>query len=80
MNTRRMTDEEIRASGIDALTKAMGPNGAARFLRQVRRGRGDYTANRARLLGSPSVDEVYSQLQGMRAHRRRVRRRVWQSS
>lgn len=53
---------ELRRAGIDALVKALGPVGMARFLRQFDPGQGDYTAERDRILGSPSVDEVMDEL------------------
>jgi len=49
---------ELRRAGIDALAKALGPVGMARFLQQFDSGQGDYTTERSRILGNPSVDEV----------------------
>jgi hypothetical protein len=49
---------ELRRAGIDALAKALGPVGMARFLQQFDPGRGDYTTERSRILGNPLVDEV----------------------
>ena len=71
-----MTEDEIRRAGIEALTKAMGPTGAVRFLRQFRRGRGDYTAQRASLLGDPTVDEVLRRLEKANTRRRLTRSRA----
>jgi hypothetical protein len=75
MNTRLMTEDEIRRAGMAALTRAMGPTGAVRFIRQFRKGRGDYTAERASLLGNPTVDEIFRRLKKARSRRpRRVTR------
>jgi hypothetical protein len=40
----------LRRTGIDALAKALGPVGMARFLQQFDPGQGDYTAERSRIL------------------------------
>ena len=51
------TPAELRRVGIDALVKALGPVGMARFLQQFDPGHGDYTAQRYAILGNPTVDE-----------------------
>jgi hypothetical protein len=71
MNAMRMTNEEIRRAGMAALTKAMGPTGAIRFIRHFDKGHGDYTAERAAILGDLSFDEIVSALKTARARRRR---------
>jgi len=53
---------ELRRVGIDALIKALGPVGMARFLQQFGSGRGDYTAERYAILGGPTVDELIDEL------------------
>lgn len=60
------TPAELRRAGIDALVKALGPVGMARFLQQFDPGKGDYTAERDRILGSPTVDEVMDELERRR--------------
>ncbi|NSW76046.1 MAG: hypothetical protein HPY68_04590 [Candidatus Atribacteria bacterium] len=42
-NPLKMTPVQIQKKGIEALTKALGPVGMARFLRQFDLGSGDYT-------------------------------------
>jgi hypothetical protein len=54
---------ELRHVGIDALVKAPGPVGMARFLQQFNLGRGDYTAERNRILGNPTIDELGDDLE-----------------
>jgi hypothetical protein len=66
-----LTEDEICRTGIKALTKAMGLTGAIRFIRSLDRRHGDYTAERAKILGNPSVDEIYRQIKLARARRRR---------
>ncbi len=43
--------EEIRRRGIEALAEALGPVDAVRFLQSFDLGRGDYTKERAQVLG-----------------------------
>jgi hypothetical protein len=52
--------------GIEALVKALGPVGMARFLQQFDPGRGDYTAERDGTLGSPTVDELVDEIERRR--------------
>ncbi len=72
MSADTMTPNELRQAGIAALTRALGPVGAIRFLQQFDSGYGDYTAERHALLGSPSVDEL---VQELAARQRRPARR-----
>ena len=56
------TPNELRRAGFAALNEALGPIDAIRFLRQFDRGTGDYTAERAALLGSPKVGDLLRDL------------------
>lgn len=56
------TPAEIRRAGLDAVARALGPVGLARFLSLYEDGRGDYTAERDMLLGTPAVDELFDAL------------------
>ena len=60
------TPAELRRAGIDALVKALGPVGMARFLQQFDSGHGDYTADRDRILGNPTVDDLMGELEQRR--------------
>lgn len=60
------TPAELRRAGIDALVRALGPVGMARFLQQFDVGHGNYTADRDRILGDPTVDDLMDELE----HRR----------
>ncbi len=62
----KATLAELRRAGIDALAKALGPVGMARFLQQFDPGQGDYTAERSRILGKPSVDAVMDEIERRR--------------
>lgn len=60
------TPAELRRVGIDALVKALGPVGMARFLQQFDPGHGDYTAHRYAILGNPTVDELMDEVERRR--------------
>jgi hypothetical protein len=62
MKRRQKTDYELQREGMAALTKALGPVGTLRFLRQFGFGSGDYTAERYVIQGNPSLDELKRQL------------------
>jgi len=53
----------IRKAGIEALVKALGPVGAACFLRQYEMGEGDYTKERHELLKDVTLDEIKRSLE-----------------
>ena len=48
----------IRKAGMSALVKELGTVGAVYFLRQCSEGRGDYTAEREKLLEGITLDDV----------------------
>ena len=60
------TPAELRRVGIEALIKALGPIGMARFLQQFDPGRTDYTAERDRIVGSATVDELVEEIERRR--------------
>ena len=62
------TPAELRRAGIDALVRALGPVGMARFLQQFDPGHGDYTADRNRILGNPTVDDLVDELEHRRSN------------
>ena len=57
---------ELRRVGLDALVKALGPVGMARFLQQFDPWHGDYTAQRYAILGNPTVDELMVEVERRR--------------
>jgi hypothetical protein len=62
------TPAELRRAGIEALVKALGPVGMARFFQQFDLGHGDYTAERDSILGNPTVDELVDELERRRSN------------
>lgn len=63
------TLNQIREEGITVLTESLGSVDAIRFLQQFDAGHGDYTAERRRILGNPTVDDV---LKNIMARRKRL--------
>lgn len=58
MNTQAMSLNEIRKNGIDVLTEKLGTVGMIRFMQQDEIGYGDYTKEREKLLGNPTIEEL----------------------
>jgi hypothetical protein len=68
MTTPYRTPNELRRAGLAALNEKLGPVDAIRFIQQFDLGSGDYTAERATLLGSPTVDNLLRELGDKDAH------------
>jgi hypothetical protein len=49
---------EIPQADLEALRRELGVVGLIRYLQQVSPGKGDYTAERAELVGHLTVDEI----------------------
>jgi len=60
MQTQKMSPSQIRSAGLDALIKALGPTGMARFIQQFESGTGDYTRDRSQWLDQMSLGEIFS--------------------
>jgi hypothetical protein len=54
--------QELRQKGYKALVDALGPVDTIRFIQQMSEGQGDYTKERKKWLGNPSVDEIIKEL------------------
>jgi len=54
-----MDDTEIRISGIEALSKALGPATALRFLTLLHREPTDYVEISRRLYEGQTIDEIF---------------------
>ena len=46
MNIQKMTLEQIRLAGLEALARELGPVGMVRFLQQFETGQGNYSVER----------------------------------
>ena len=66
MNPAVMTLEQIRLTGLKALSRDLGPVGLVRFLQQFETGHGDYTAERHRWLGERTVQDLVQELERQR--------------
>ena len=66
MNASRLTNEQIREIGLEALLKELGPVGLIRFMQQFETGHGDYTRDRATWLGEPTIEALVQQIQSQR--------------
>ena len=69
MTSSKTTPAQIRERGIEALVKALGPVGMARFLQQFEMGSGDYTQDREEWLKGLTVDQVVGEIKRRRADR-----------
>ena len=66
MIIEKMTMEQIRRVGLDALERELGVVGMTRFLQMFETGHGDYTAERHQWLDHLTLDEIYSSIQAKR--------------
>ena len=57
--TRAMDESELRAAGVDALNKALGPVGTVRFLALFRSEPPDYVELSRRLYEKQNVEEIF---------------------
>ena len=66
MLNEKMTAEQIRNRGLEALKQELGVVGMTRFLQMFETGHGDYTAERRQWLDHLTLDEIYSSIQAKR--------------
>ncbi len=64
--TKRRTLDEVRQTGLKALTKALGPVDMVRFLQQFESGNGDYTVERHGWLEGQDVHAIADDIQRRR--------------
>lgn len=57
-DVNKLTLTEIKQLGIEALTSILGPAGMGLFMHQFEMGNGDYTQDRDKILGNPSIKEI----------------------
>jgi len=58
MSTQTPTLEALRRAGLEALTRALGPVGMARFLQQFEIGGGNYSIERHQWLDQSDVQTL----------------------
>ena len=66
MNIAKMSAEEIRAAGMNALLRDLGPAGLIRFLQQFETGTGDYSVERHQWLPTSSAAELAQRIRAAR--------------
>ena len=66
MNAVTMTLEQVRLTGLQALSRDLGPVGLVRFLQQYELGHGDYTTERHDWLGDPTVEDISQEIKRKR--------------
>ncbi len=66
MSTQTLSPSILRKLGLEALTKALGPVGMARFLQQFETGMGDYTKERAQWLEDLDVKTITGEIKDRR--------------
>ena len=66
MNTVTMTLEQVRLTGLRALSRDLGPVGLVRFLQQYEVGHGDDTTERNDWLGDPTVQDISQEIKRIR--------------
>jgi hypothetical protein len=62
MNAAAMTLEQVRLTGLMALSRELGPVGLVRFLQQYETGHGDYTTERHNWLAESTVQTLAEEI------------------
>ncbi len=62
--TKAMDEAELRVRGFEALTRALGPAGALRFLALFHRGPTDYVEISKKIYEVQTVDEIFKRARG----------------
>lgn len=66
MRAYNMSLEEIKRRGIRVLAENLGVVGMISFFQQIEKGWGDYTKEREKWLGNPSVEEIYEEIKNLK--------------
>jgi hypothetical protein len=62
MITRKMTAEEIKTEGLEALVERLGPLGAIEFLQIFHKGSGNYTEERHQWLPNDDAEKILREI------------------
>ena len=62
MDVSKMTLEEIREAGMQALARELGPVGMIRFMQQFETGSGDYPVERHKWLDGMDVETIVEKI------------------
>ena len=74
MKNAPMPVAEITTKAIKLLCREIGPVNTARFLNQFTTGFGNYTEERANIVGNPTVDELIAEIRKKRPRSRREKK------
>ena len=66
MNGQKMSLEQIRIAGMEALARELGIVGMVRFLQQFETGHGDYSNDRHKWLDDQDIDTVLKRIREKR--------------
>jgi hypothetical protein len=66
MSEQKMTLEQIRRTGLEALARDLGPVGMVRFIQQFETGWGDYSVERHRWLIEGDVGKLAEKIRQRR--------------
>jgi hypothetical protein len=66
IDVSQLAPAQIRLLGIEALAKALGPAGMARFMHQFEIGSGDYTQDRDQILGDITLEDIFASIEERR--------------
>ena len=70
MDIQIMTQQKIRMTGIEILSQHLGITGMIRFLQQTETGYGDYTKDRDKLLGNPSLEDLVADIESSKFNKK----------
>lgn len=62
MNIEELTQEQVRAFGLEVLARELGATGLIRFLQLYEQGSGDYTRERAETLSDQTVARISARI------------------
>ncbi|WP_017743563.1 hypothetical protein [Scytonema hofmannii] len=65
-NLSDLTQSQLMQIGLEALAKCLGPAGMLRFMQQYNQGSGDYTRDRDKILGNPTLSEIVAEIKARR--------------
>ena len=66
IDSRRLTDEELRKAVLDLIQREMGPDAVIRFQQMYSKGNGDYSKERHSWLDSLSAGEIVREIEAKR--------------
>ena len=67
MRSNTMVLEDIREKGMRVLQRELGSDGLVQFIQLFSHGKGDYTRERHKILGSLTVDNIFNAVKGKKS-------------